>query len=79
MSVFANLLVVILNQNERHLLDWTFHNDVVRLTLDITIIVGNRKRHCISDNCCTVTIKKKIIIKKNKLNKIKCFTQVTTR
>ena len=58
MSVFANLLVIILNQNETHVLDWTFHNDV-RLTLDITIIARNKKRHCISDNCCIVTIKQK--------------------
>ena len=43
LSVFANILMVILNQNERHLLDWTFNNDVVRLTLDITIIVRNKK------------------------------------
>ena len=43
LSVFANLLVTILNQKERHLLDWTLHKDVVRLTLDITIIVSNTK------------------------------------
>jgi len=36
--------VIILNQNERHLLNWTFHNDVVRLTLDITIIARNKKK-----------------------------------
>jgi hypothetical protein len=35
--------MIILNQNEKHLLDWTSHNDVVRLTLDITIIVRNKK------------------------------------